>query len=36
MNHPFRTDVIQNTYFVIDSFEQLSDSFNKVDELLFS
>ena len=36
MNHPFRTDVIQNTYYVIDSFEQLSDSFNKVDELLFS
>ena len=36
MNHPFRTDVIQNTYYVIDSFEQLSDSFNKVDELLFN
>ena len=36
MNHPFRTDIIQDTYYVIDSFEQLSDSFDKIDALLFN
>ena len=36
MNHPFRTDIIQDTYYVIDSFEQLSDSFDQIDALLFN
>ena len=36
MNHPFRTDVIQDTYYVIDSFEQLSKSFDQIDTQLFS
>ena len=36
MNHPFRTDIIQDTYYVIDSFEQLSDTFDKIDALLFN
>ena len=36
MNHPFRTDVIQDTYYVIDSFEQLSKSFDQIDYHLFS
>ena len=36
MNHPFRTDIIQDTYYVIDSFEQLSKSFDQIDYHLFS
>lgn len=36
MKHPFRTDVIQDTYYVIDSFEQLSQSFDQIDNLLFN
>ena len=36
MNHSFRTDIIQDTYYVIDSFEQLSKSFDQIDYHLFS
>jgi phenylalanine-4-hydroxylase len=36
MNHPFRTDIVQDTYYVIDSFEQLSKSFDQIDYHLFS
>ena len=36
MNHLFRTDIIQDTYYVIDSFEQLSKSFDQIDYHLFS
>ena len=30
MNHSFRTDVIQDTYYVIDSFEQLTRSVDEI------
>ena len=30
MNHSFRTDVIQDTYYVIDSFEQLTQSLDEI------
>ena len=30
MNHSFRTDVIQDTYHVIDSFEQLTRSVDEI------
>tara|TARA_B100000963_G_scaffold77072_2_gene65109 strand:+ start:180 stop:929 length:750 start_codon:yes stop_codon:yes gene_type:complete len=30
MNHSFRTDIIQDTYYVIDSFEQLTQSVNEI------
>ena len=36
MNHSFRTDIIQDTYYVIDSFEQLSKSFDQIDNHLFN
>ena len=30
MNHPFRTDKIQDTYYVIESFEQLINSIKEI------
>lgn len=36
MNKEFRTDTIQDTYYIIDSFEQLSASFTVIDDLLFN
>lgn len=36
MNHPYRTDIIQDTYYVIDSFEQLTKSFDQIDNHLFN
>ena len=34
MKHDFRTDVLQNEYFVIDSFEQLSESLKQFEKEL--
>ena len=36
MNHPFRTDIIQDTYYIINYFEQSSKSFDQIDTQLFS
>lgn len=34
MNTDFRTDVLQETYFVIDSFDQLSDSLKQIEKVI--
>lgn len=36
MTHPFRTEIIQYTYYIINFFEQLSKSFDQIDTQLFS
>lgn len=34
MNHAFRTDIIQEEYYIIDSFSQLSDSISEIEKAI--
>ena len=36
MNRPFEIDVVQDTYYFIDSFQQLSSSVDKIKEIIYS
>lgn len=35
IQHDFRTDIIQEDYYVIDSFRQLANSLEEIEEALF-